>query len=92
MDFLVATCPILILVLLSWVYGRVLSGGSRLNPFKRRLLIYASVFATGMIYLMLIVSDLHWPKELIFPLIGPLGSRGRSCRLVPVSVLLYVRL
>ena len=70
MDFLVATGLILIFVSLSWAYGRVLSGGRALNPFKRRLLIYASVFAAGMIYLMLAVSDLHWPKELIFPLIG----------------------
>jgi uncharacterized membrane protein len=70
MDFLVATGLILIFVLLSWVYGRVLSGGRPLNHFKRRLLIYASVFAAGMIYLMLAVSDLHWPGEVVFSLIG----------------------
>jgi DMSO/TMAO reductase YedYZ heme-binding membrane subunit len=70
MDFFVATALILIFVLLSWVYGRGLSGGRTLNPFKRRLLIYASIFAAGMIYLMLVVSDLHWRKELVFPLIG----------------------
>jgi hypothetical protein len=34
------------------------------------LLIYATLFAAGMSYLMLVVSDLHWPKELIFPGIG----------------------
>ncbi len=70
MDFLVATGLVLIFVLLSWAYGRVLSGGRPLNPFKRRLLIYASLFAMGMIYLMLLVSDLRWPKALLFPLIG----------------------
>jgi hypothetical protein len=55
-------------VLLSWTCGRVLSVGRRLDPFKRRLLIYASVFVAGMIvagmiYVMLIASDLHWPKD-----------------------------
>jgi hypothetical protein len=73
MDFLVATSLVLIFVLLSWAYGRVLSGGRPLNPFKRRVLLYASLFAIGMIYLMLLVSDLHWPKELLFPLIGLWG-------------------
>jgi hypothetical protein len=29
-----------------------------------------AVFAAGMAYLMLLVSDLNWSKELISPLIG----------------------
>jgi hypothetical protein len=70
MDFLVVTGLVAIFILLSWTYGRVLSGGGRLNPFKRRLLIYATIFAAGMSYLMLAVSDMHWPREVIFPLIG----------------------
>jgi CHASE2 domain-containing sensor protein len=69
-DFLVVTGLLAIFVLLIWAYGRVVSGGRPLNRFKRRLLIYSTLFATGMSYLMLIVSDLHWPKEVIFPLIG----------------------
>jgi hypothetical protein len=70
MDFLVGTGLVLIFVLLSWAYGRVLSGGRPLNPFKRRIFIYASLFVAGMIFLMMLVSDLHWPKELIFSLMG----------------------
>jgi hypothetical protein len=69
-DFLVVTGLIAVFVLLSWAYGRVLSGGRPLNRFKRRLLIYATLFIAGMSYLMLIVSDLDWSKELVFPLIG----------------------
>lgn len=69
-DFLVATGLALLFLPLSWVYGRVLSKGGPLNAIKRGILLYAFVFALGMMYLMLFVSDLHWPKELIFPLIA----------------------
>lgn len=69
-DFSVATGLALLFLLLTWVYGRVLSAGRPLNAFKRRLLLHAFVFALGMMYLMLAVSDLGVSKELLFPLIG----------------------
>ena len=72
-DFVVTTGLVAIFVLLSWAYGRVLSGGRGLNLFKRRLLAYGTAFVAGMSYLMLIVSDLHWPQHLLFPLIGVWG-------------------
>jgi peptidoglycan/LPS O-acetylase OafA/YrhL len=70
MDFLIATGFVLLFLLLSWVYGRLLSGGGPLNAVKRRMLIYAVVFVAGVMYIMLAVSDLKWPKELLFPMIG----------------------
>lgn len=73
-DFSVATGLALLFLLLSWVYGRVLSGGGRLNVFKRRLLTYGFVFALGMMYLMLAVSDLRLPRDLLFPLIASWGA------------------
>ena len=72
-DFLVATGLALLFFLLSWSYGRVLTRGGPLNAVKRGILLYASVFALGMVYLMLIVSDFHWSKDLLFPMIGIWG-------------------
>lgn len=34
------------------------------------------IFAAGMACLMLLVSDLNWSKELIFPLIGLWAVNG----------------
>lgn len=73
-DFLVVNGFVAIFVLLTWAYGRVLSGGGRLNAFKRRFLIYASIFAAGMSYLMLAVSDLRLRKDLLFPFIAIWGA------------------
>lgn len=74
MDFLVVTGFLLIFVAVTWVYERMLSGGRPLRGFKRGLFIYASLFAAGMVYLMLAVFDLHWPpRGLLFPLIAAWG-------------------
>lgn len=73
-DFLVVTMLVLLFILLSWSYGRALSGGRQLNPVKRRILTYASVFALGMMYLMVFVSDLGWPQRLMFPMIAIWGA------------------
>jgi len=73
MDFLVATAFIAAFVLLSWLYGRTLGGGGPLNAFKRRLLIYASVFGAGMIYLMMVAAYLRWRDQLMFVLIAIWG-------------------
>jgi len=70
MDFLVITGLALIFLLLSWPYGRVLSAGRPLNVFKKRVLAYGFLFVLGMGYVMALVADMHWPKELLFPLIG----------------------
>lgn len=69
-DFVVVTGLALLFLLVSWVYGRVLSKGGPLNAIKRGILLYAFVFALGMMYLMLLVSDLHWRMEWLFPLIA----------------------
>ncbi len=74
MDFLVVTGVALGFLLVSWVYGRVLSAGRPLNAFKRIILVYGFMFVLGTGYLMLIVADLHWPKELLFPMIGVWGA------------------
>jgi hypothetical protein len=73
-DMAVATGLALVFLLLSWSYGRVLSRGRPLNAFKKRLLGYGFLFALGMIYLMVFVSDLHWPRECLFPAIGLWGG------------------
>ncbi len=73
MDFLVITGLALIFLLLSWFYGRVVSAGRPLNRFKRRALGHGFAFVLGMGYLMVLVADLHWPKELLFPMIGIWG-------------------
>ena len=73
MDFLVVTGFLLIFIVVSWLYGRMLSGGRPLNAFKRAVFLCASLFAAGMVYLMLLVFDLKWPKGLLFPLIGTWG-------------------
>jgi hypothetical protein len=72
-DFLVATALALIFLALSWVYGRTLSGGRRLNYFKRTLLMWSFVFVLGEVYIMMFVSKLSWPKELLFAMIGLWG-------------------
>ena len=74
MDFLVITGLALIFLLLSWLYGRMLSAGGPLNRLKRRVLVYGFAFVLGMGYLMVLVADLHWPKELLFPLISLWGA------------------
>jgi hypothetical protein len=76
MDFLVITGLALIFLLLSWLYGRLVSGGQPLNTFKRGILAYGFVFVLGMGYIMLLVADLHWAKELLLPLIGIWGAGG----------------
>jgi hypothetical protein len=73
MDFLIGTGLGLLFLLLSWSYGRGLSGGGPLNLVKRRILAYGFIFILGMMYLMLLVSDLHWREELLFPMIGVWG-------------------
>jgi hypothetical protein len=73
-DFLVANGLALLVLFLGWVYGRVLSGGGPLSAVKRRILFYGFVFALGMMHLMLMVSDLCWPKDILFPLIGVWGG------------------
>ena len=70
MDFLVITGLALVFLLLSWVYGRVIGGGHPLSNFKRRVLGYGFIFVLGLGYLMVLVADLHWPKDLLFPLIA----------------------
>lgn len=74
MDFLVITGLALIFLLLSWLWGRVISGGRPLNVFKTRLLCYGFAFVLGIGYLMVLVADLHWPKGLLFPMIGIWGG------------------
>ncbi len=69
-DFLVATGVALIFLAVSWAFGRVVGGGGQLNAFKRRLLLYGFVFVLGEAYVMMFASNLHWPKELLFPAIG----------------------
>jgi hypothetical protein len=72
-DFLVATGLALIFLALSWVYGRVLSGGRRLNSFKRKLLLFGFVFVLGEAYIMMFASNLPLVTNLLFPLIGIWG-------------------
>src|SRR2546421_289883 len=69
-DFLVATGLALIFLALSWAFGRAVSGGRQLNAFKRKLLFYSFIFVLGEAYTMMFASNLHWPKELILPLVG----------------------
>lgn len=74
MDFLLIAGLALIFLLLSWFYGRVVSAGRPLNAFKRRVLGYGFAFVLGMGSLMVLVADLHWSKELLFPMIGGWGG------------------
>ena len=74
MDFIVITALALVFLLLSWLYGRFLSGGHRLNAWKRRVLAYGFTFVLGMGYLTVLVADLHWPKDLLFPIIAGWGA------------------
>jgi predicted tellurium resistance membrane protein TerC len=69
MDFVVITGLALIFLLLSWLYGRLVSSGQPLNTFKKTVLVYAFIFVLGMGYLMALVADLHWPKDLLFPVV-----------------------
>src|SRR5271169_5709845 len=69
-DFLVTTTLAIGFLVIAWLYGRVVSGGGPLNQFKKKLLLYAFIFALGMVYLMMLVFDLQWPRGLLFPLIG----------------------
>jgi hypothetical protein len=74
MDFLVATGLALSFLVLSWLYGRAIGAGHPLNTFKKRVLIYGFMFVLGMVYLMVLVSDLRWPRDLLFPMIGIWGG------------------
>ncbi len=69
-DFLVATGLALIFLALSWAFGRAVSGGRRLSSFKRKLLLYSFIFVLGETYIMMFASNLHLPKEMLFPMIG----------------------
>lgn len=69
-DFLVVTGLALIFLALSWAFGRAVSGGRQLNTFKRKLLLYSFVFVLGEAYIMMLVSDLTWPTEVMLPLIA----------------------
>jgi vacuolar-type H+-ATPase subunit I/STV1 len=73
-DFLVATGLALIFLALSWSFARAVSGGRRLNPFKRKVLLYSFVFVLGEAYIMVFASHMHWLKELLFPMIGAWGA------------------
>jgi len=73
MDYLVVTGMALIYLLVIWAYGRALGAGQPLNAYKRRGLRYAFVFVLGGVYLMVIVHDLRWPEELLWPIIGTWG-------------------
>ena len=70
----VATGLALLFLLMTWLYGRVLSGGRPLNAFKKKVLGYTFMFALGMVYLMALVAGLHWPKVVLFSAIGGWGG------------------
>ncbi len=69
-DFVVASAGIVVFVLLSWGWVRSVSRGRPLNPFKRQLLIYSTVFVAGMVYLLVFAPDLGWSDDLMFSLIA----------------------
>jgi len=74
MDFLVITAFALIFLFLSWLYGCMVSAGRPLNTFKRRVLTYGFAFVLGMGYLMALVANLQWPKDLLLPMISVWGA------------------
>lgn len=63
-----------IFLALSWSYMRSINVGQPLRPIQRTMLFYGFSFVLGMGCVMLLVSDLHWPRQLMFPLIGILGA------------------
>jgi hypothetical protein len=63
----------LIFLALSWSYMRSINVGRPLRPIQRKMLFYGFIFVLGMGCVMLLVTDLHWPKQLLFPLIGIWG-------------------
>jgi len=73
-DFGVMTGLALVFLALSWTYMRSLNLGRPLRPIQRKMLFYSFIFALGMCYLMLLVGDMHWPKSLLFPMIGIWGG------------------
>lgn len=73
-DFLVGTGLALIFLFLSWLWGRATGAGKPLNLFKRRLLFYGFFFALGIVYIMVLVADLRWPRTLLFPAIACWGA------------------
>ena len=72
-DFVVATGLALIFLALSWAFGRAVTGGRRLNAFKRKLLLYVFIFVLGEAYIMMFASDLRWPEEVLLPMISVWG-------------------
>lgn len=73
-DFGVMTGLALIFLVLSWSYMRSLNLGRPLRPIQKKMLFYSFIFALGMCYLMLLAGDMHWPKSLLFPVIGIWGG------------------
>jgi hypothetical protein len=63
----------LIFLGLSWSYMRSINVGRPLRPIQRKMLFYGFIFVLGMGCMMLLVTDLHWPKQLLFTLIGIWG-------------------
>jgi hypothetical protein len=73
-DIAVVVGITVILLALSWSYMRSINVGQPLRPVQRKMLFYGFSFVLGMGCVMLLVSDLHWPKQLMFPLIGIWGA------------------
>jgi hypothetical protein len=62
-----------IFTLLAWSYARFLRRGEPLTPSMRRGISYSSLFALGMMFLMMFAGRFHWAKWLLFTLIGLWG-------------------
>jgi len=94
----VATGLALIVLPVTSLYSRVPNGGHSLNTFKKEAPGPCVMFALGMVYMMALVSGLHWPKEILFPAIGSWGcglvalptreakKRQRGCGQGPFSL------
>ncbi len=59
-------------------YMRSINVGRPLGPIQRKMLLYGFVFVLGTGGVMLLVTDLHRPKQLLFPLIGIWGVLVRK--------------
>jgi hypothetical protein len=75
-DLSVATGLTLLFLLLSWNYGRVLSGGRSLNTIKRKILLYALMFVLGTQYTMALVADLALAEGFGAPAHRSLGCNS----------------
>jgi hypothetical protein len=73
-DLGVSTGVSLIFLAISWSFTRAVNSGRPFSPLQKRMLLYSFVFVLGMSYLMLLVSDMRWPTNLIFPMIGAWGG------------------